>query len=525
MVALIACWCIPTHTFICRWGEFIITLEDVASLLHLPVTGNSPEELSAEEKEISNVLEAKMHEFSESLKSWCAQWLSHWWPRDRVPEELVDGTLTIATFLCLWLSRDILEDCGHLLKPFLICFAIKMDKGEKLPISSLFLGSLFANLDSLVVDSSISNGFMKVKTYVNTMFLQTLMWENLESYSQIPRSILQGPKVDTRHAFLEKNNARIMFPDLFSQLLTFNTAEENITLKTGTDLKDGERSFILSCTPGHPVSVMHGEFRVKEYNIDRASRQMGVDQCVPGHRMNKPSIEYLKANLDCIRVVGNEYLFKCSDRANFMTPGYIDFRRQQLECMHKFTTDVKSPVREFLSSDMISDRPRLRYHSSGEKRKTSPSATQDGRAVRLRLDVNYPNLQESPQGGEVRSRISHRMIPNNIRSPAASLVPNTGVENNGTNVEESRNMANQSSNITNSPPSGYENIIVEAVEETETPVAIETEQRTKETVPEEAATMTIEDAPGMPELPNTSDIKSFEPILMNWWYGPAIHVD
>ena len=406
MISLLIRWCIPTHTFICRWGEFTITLEDVVALLHLPVTGNFPGELSAEEKEISDVLEAKMHELNKSPSSCYARWLSYWWPRDRPLPYPVDSIFMIAALLCLWLSRDIFEDRRALLKPFVIHFAIKMAKGEKVPIGSLFLGSLYANLDSLAVDSSISDGFMKVDTYVNTMFLQALMWEHLESYAPVPRNSFPGRKVDTRDSLLEENDARIMrwsrkkprsdtcftdildmenefnfrpwqsVPPLFSQLVTFNTADENIKLKTGAGLSEGERSFILSCTPGFLISIMGGEFQMEEYNIDRAARQMGLDQCIPSYRTNKPEIEYLKAHLDCTHVEGNEYLSPRPDWESFVTPGYKSFWRQQLLRVFDFVSEIQSPVREFPTRDVISSRPRLKYLSGADKRKTSPNASQ-----------------------------------------------------------------------------------------------------------------------------------------------------
>ncbi|XP_026417191.1 uncharacterized protein LOC113312671 [Papaver somniferum] len=287
IVALIARWCVPTHTFICRWEEFTITLEDVVALLHLPVTGNFPTPLSADENAISDVLTATMNVIDKlSSKSCYSQWLRHWWPRDRTPKRPVDGILNIAAFLCMWLSRDVFEDNRNLLKPFVISFAIKIAQGEKLLVGSLFLGLLFSNLDSLFVDSSVSNGSVKIETYANTMFLQALWWERLKNYAPIPRSIMQGLNADARYVLSEKDKARIMrwstkkprsktrftsvldnehefnfrpwvsIPPLVSQLITFNDAEENITLESGADLSDGERSFILSCTHGYLAIVV-----------------------------------------------------------------------------------------------------------------------------------------------------------------------------------------------------------------------------------------------------------------------------
>ncbi|XP_026386158.1 uncharacterized protein LOC113281582 [Papaver somniferum] len=260
IVALLSRWCIPTHTFICSWGEFTITLEDVVALLHLPITCNFPEELSTEEKAISNTLIAEMERINKASGKGCyAHWLTHWWPRD-----------------------------------------VPLDEPD---------------------DSSVSNGFMKIECYANTMFLQALVWECFEKYAPIPRSILQGLNViDSRYIFPEKDKARIMrwstkqpesktrfidevedesefnfrpwvliLPHV-SQLITFNHGE-SMALKYGTNLSDGERSFMLSCTPGYLIAATYGDFSVEEYNIDRASRQMGMDQCVPTFRRIKPSME------------------------------------------------------------------------------------------------------------------------------------------------------------------------------------------------------------------------------------------
>ncbi|XP_026410654.1 uncharacterized protein LOC113305877 [Papaver somniferum] len=379
IVALLACWCVPTHTFICIWGEFTITLEDVVALMNLPVTGNFPATLSTNEKAISEILTAKMHGINKSSSKTCyAQWLKEWWTRDRTPEIPVDGMLSIAAFLCMWLSRDVFEDSGNLLKPFVIPFAIKMARGEKIPVGSLFLGSLFSNLDSLVVYSSISNGFMKIETYANTMFLQALLWERFEKYAPIPRSILQGPNADIRYVLSERDNARIMrwstkkprknirltsvldeesefnlrpwvsVPSFISQLITFNNNEANVILEYGVNLSDVRRSFILSCTHVYLVSVMHGEYLVEENNIDRAARQMGLDQCVPDVRKEIPSVDQLKASLDCTHLNEREYMYPCPTRAVYPTPGYVDFWRLQLDRLFDFIMAPQTPAKDLL---------------------------------------------------------------------------------------------------------------------------------------------------------------------------------
>ncbi|XP_026451605.1 uncharacterized protein LOC113351913 [Papaver somniferum] len=232
IVALRARWFIPTHTFICIWGEFTITLEDVIALLHLPVTGNLPESISAEETAISNILTAKMEEINKASdnKGCYAHWLKRWWPKDEVSDSPID-------------------------------------------------------------DSSVSNGFMKIECYANMMFLQALMWEHFKNYAHIPRTVLQGLNANSRHIFSENNNARMMrwstkkprikarlidvlddesefdfrpwvsTPPYISQLTTFNT-RKSMALASGAGLSDGERSYMSSCTPGHLLSAIYGELSV-----------------------------------------------------------------------------------------------------------------------------------------------------------------------------------------------------------------------------------------------------------------------
>lgn len=101
----------------------------MAALLHLPITGNLPEGLSTEETSIYNILTTEMERINKASGKYCyAYWLTRWWPRDEVLDRLFDGTLSIATFLCLWLSRDVFEDSGTLLKPFVVPFAIKISQ-------------------------------------------------------------------------------------------------------------------------------------------------------------------------------------------------------------------------------------------------------------------------------------------------------------------------------------------------------------------------------------------------------------
>ncbi|XP_026436846.1 uncharacterized protein LOC113334842 isoform X2 [Papaver somniferum] len=327
-----------------------------------------------------------MERINKASGKYCyAYWLTRWWPRDEVLDRLFDGTLSIATFLCLWLSRDVFEDSGTLLKPFVVPFAIK---------------------------------------------------------------ISQEPSADARHVFSEKDNARIMrwstkqprfkkrlidvlddesefnfrpwvsIPSCISQPTTFNTGGSRV-VSSGAGLSNDERSFMPSCTPGHLISATYGEISVEEYKIYREDRQMGMDQCVPTFRRRKPLVEQLRTHLDRTHVEGSAYWFPFSDRITYVTPGYVDFWDQQLERLHNFTTTGQPPVKNAPSAEMLSTRPRLKY-LSGDKRKTSPGYSQDGRNVRPRIRVEFSETEAIIHGGDGRSK-NYKLLPNTIKSPIASL--------------------------------------------------------------------------------------------------------
>lgn len=133
-------------------------------------------------------------------------------------------------------------------------------------------------------------------------------------------------------------------------------------MKYGADLSDGKRSFMLSCTPGHIISTAYEDFSVEEYNIDRTTRQMGMDQCVPTFRRRRPSVEQLKTCLDHTRDEGSSYWFPCIDRTTYVTPGYMEFWDQQLERLNDYVTASQPLVKDPPSSEMSASRPKTQEY-------------------------------------------------------------------------------------------------------------------------------------------------------------------
>ncbi|XP_026411387.1 uncharacterized protein LOC113306694 [Papaver somniferum] len=156
LVAFISRWCPNTHTSICRWSEMTISLESVAVLLNLPITGNLDITLSDEEEEMRVTLVAKSTGFVRKdyeTKCFYSWWVSEWFSKDSVLDQM-KNTLHVASFMDLWLSRDILDDGSGKkeIRHDLIKLAIKLAKGVVLHIGGLFLGSLYTHMDHLGAD-------------------------------------------------------------------------------------------------------------------------------------------------------------------------------------------------------------------------------------------------------------------------------------------------------------------------------------------------------------------------------------
>lgn len=191
LITFISRWCPKTHTAICRWGEMTISLESVLVLLSLPIIGKLDIVLSEEEEEIHAALVTKTTGYvrknygKRCFYSWC---VSEWFPDESESGLVLDDTLYVAAFLVLWLSRDIFDDGSGKkeIRQKIIKFAIKLGKGVALPIGSLFLASLYIHLDRLATDMYVSNGYMKVDSYVHVAFLQAWLWEHFKNYAPNP---------------------------------------------------------------------------------------------------------------------------------------------------------------------------------------------------------------------------------------------------------------------------------------------------------------------------------------------------
>ena len=138
-------WCTTTHTFFFSCGEVIVTLEDVANQLLLPILGDvdpATLKLSLEEEAVETELKKRMNGNAK---------LSYW----------VSSSSKFSKFACraafvvFWLCKFVFGSHPHYaVKPLYFRLAIKIFAGFSLPLAPMFLGHLYVQLDILRSDKS-----------------------------------------------------------------------------------------------------------------------------------------------------------------------------------------------------------------------------------------------------------------------------------------------------------------------------------------------------------------------------------
>ncbi|CAL2239743.1 unnamed protein product [Prunus armeniaca] len=137
-------WSAATHTFVCSWGEFTPTLEDVANISRLPVCGDhSPFgiALTPEEMDKLAVLQ-RGAPTSPSTSLRFSNWIQYFGDANR------QGPYWLAAFIALWLGRFVLcdfsQDCLH---ERVFPLALAIARGDTIPLAPMFLGHLYHLLD------------------------------------------------------------------------------------------------------------------------------------------------------------------------------------------------------------------------------------------------------------------------------------------------------------------------------------------------------------------------------------------
>ncbi|CAL8091792.1 unnamed protein product [Prunus armeniaca] len=170
-------WSAATHTFVCSWGEFTHTLEDMANISRLPVCGDcSPFGIALTPEEIDNLVVLRRGApTSPSTSLWFSNWIQYFGDANR------QGPCRLAAFIVLWLGRFVLcdfsQDCLH---ECVFPLALAIARGNTIPLAPMFLGHLYHLLNRTQLLEKNVSGTMGVETLLNSGFLQVFLWERLK---------------------------------------------------------------------------------------------------------------------------------------------------------------------------------------------------------------------------------------------------------------------------------------------------------------------------------------------------------
>ncbi|CAL9011853.1 unnamed protein product [Prunus brigantina] len=176
-------WSTETHTFICSWGEFAPTLEDVANIFRLPLCGSQDPfhiALTTEDKlKLETLRKGAPTSPSTSLRF--SNWVQFFGDVNR------NESCRLAAFISLWLGRfifcDFSQDCLH---ERVFPLALAIAHGSTLPLAPMFLGHLYCLLDQVQILEKVTAGIMAVETFLNSSFLQVFLWERFQGIEVSP---------------------------------------------------------------------------------------------------------------------------------------------------------------------------------------------------------------------------------------------------------------------------------------------------------------------------------------------------
>ncbi|QHN99193.1 uncharacterized protein DS421_13g395760 [Arachis hypogaea] len=245
-------WCSQTHTFLTSWGEFSPTLEDVVVLLQLPVFGSVDLTLFRPDSDMlklarhlqTNLSDAgryakelsksrhikKSSSKDEHLKTrgsskgkemvgdkqdskkkkitvkysysnWSRYFFGDFLNGEFVPAPAVPSNLREAAFVAYWLSKYVfLGLADECMSHGVFLLACLIAGGERLPLASLYLGSLYTRLDQFSQQLKIAHGRFPVLAFIDEIFLQLFLFERFSQFAPIrkPPTILPDKKASPR---------------------------------------------------------------------------------------------------------------------------------------------------------------------------------------------------------------------------------------------------------------------------------------------------------------------------------------
>ncbi|XP_062119077.1 uncharacterized protein LOC133832798 [Humulus lupulus] len=352
---LVSRWCPTTHTFLTNWGEFSITLEDFYTLLFLPICGTASTiaPSSDEEKSLMSSLKASVESLKKNKKQFdLPDWVRKFHKEDG--RDLVEWAAGIA----LWLSRYVFHPKNsRTVQSDVFPLACKLACGQKIPLGALYLGILYHNLDSLVLE--INSKSTNIVSTVDACFLQMFIWERFAKLSPLRKCFNSDnprpwswarsrPKKSVKLCdIIDKvseftfcpylTNIDIYFTlDLYPGGVVSSTEDVRLSL----DISLGGIGFWFAiCLPRHILYLLDNaksaSWSFTAYCLDHVARQFGFEQHVPHHRklgdLEKPNNSCLLNYLQSSKCSRTLFCLPCKMRHGGVSSKFVDLWLKELE--------------------------------------------------------------------------------------------------------------------------------------------------------------------------------------------------
>ncbi|KAF5179204.1 Aminotransferase-like, plant mobile domain family protein [Thalictrum thalictroides] len=363
ILGLAECWCPDTNTFMFKWGEATMTLEDMLviggfSILGKPVTAPlTTELLEIEEKLIQAYKEVSR---TKSHKTDHAGWLNHFMGSD--------DDLGHVAFLSLWLSRYVFPTPANrpdeTMSKQIFPVAIHLSQATRIALAPAILASLYRDLRTLKEEFASTTEDHHITVCAPFHIMQQWAWERFPNLQPTPKPLNSGePRAARWHKLksnLELDSVRstINSPDDF-QFRPYSFALENWRRPSyykergkWVIISPNSREELLSFSRCLVPCELVGFDCIEQYTPHRVGMQFGMDQDIP--------LPFTRANANW------ESAWRTYDKSNFcvyipprlfesdVTARYLDWWNQSISSTHAETTSLSAHKRSSSSCNIAS---------------------------------------------------------------------------------------------------------------------------------------------------------------------------
>ncbi|CAL9029468.1 unnamed protein product, partial [Prunus brigantina] len=181
-------WSTATHTFVCSWGEFTPTLEDVANISRLSVCGDrSPFDIALTPEEVDKLAVLwRGAPTSPSTSLRFSNWIQYFDDANR------QGPCRLDAFIAMWLRRFVLcdfsQDCLH---ERVFPLSLVIAPGDTIPLAPI-VGCTFTPSLACYEASRLGQGFLYAKKSSLKTFTFVPFYADVSDTVEGPAAMSQG---------------------------------------------------------------------------------------------------------------------------------------------------------------------------------------------------------------------------------------------------------------------------------------------------------------------------------------------